>query len=210
MCVQFCLEPPNLLVMSSDLRCKLFLLRTNQFEQRFTIERIQILPWCAIHGRSMPSLRWRCIRGKPASIQGNQHDHQTATSGAEVRSTLRQSMPSRSIDSWARLSRTTPLSAFGQMNRPRSRRLANRHKPSPSHQRSFTMSPLRPRNTNTCPENGCSCRTFCTCALSPSNPRRKSVTPAAIQILVSTGSWITCAEDLGSDATEQERLRSPR
>jgi transposase len=49
---------------------------------------------------------------------------------------------------------------------------------SPSHHRSFTMSPRRPRNTNTCPENGCSCNTFCTCALSPSNPRRRSVTGA--------------------------------
>jgi len=96
----------------------------------------------------------KCKRGKPASIQGNHDDHQKATSGVHARSTRRQSMPSRSIDSCARLSRTTPLSAFGQMKRPRSRRLANRQRPSPSHQRSFTMSPLRLRNTNTCPENG--------------------------------------------------------
>ena len=121
-------------------------------------------------------------RGKPASIQGNHDDHQIATSGVHVRSTLRQSMPSKSIESCARLSCTVPLSAFGQMNRPRSRRLANRHRPSPSHHKSLTMSPRRPRNTNTCPENGCSCNTFCTCALNPSKPRRRSVTPAAIQI----------------------------
>ncbi len=100
-------------------------------------------------------------RGKSASILRNHDDHQTATSGLHVRSTLRQSMPSRSIDSCARLRCTVPLSAFGQMNRPRSRRLANKHKPSPSHQRSFTMSPRRPRNTNTCPENElASCNTL--------------------------------------------------
>ena len=63
--------------------------------------------------------------------------NQTATSGVQVRSTRRQSMPSRSIESCARLSRTVPLSAFGQMNRPRSRRLANRQRPSPSHHKKF-------------------------------------------------------------------------
>jgi hypothetical protein len=57
-------------------------------------------------------------------------------------------------------------------------------RPSPSHHSSFTISSLRPRNTKTCPENGCSCRTVCTWALSPSKPRRMSVTPAAILCLV--------------------------
>jgi hypothetical protein len=55
------------------------------------------------------------------------------------------------------------------------------------------ISPLRPRNANTWPENGFSLSTVCTCALRPSKPRRKSVTPAAIQILVPAGSSITCA-----------------
>ena len=34
------------------------------------------------------------------------------------------------------------------------------------------------------PENGCCWSVFCTCALNPSKPRRRSVTPAAIQIFV--------------------------
>ena len=64
--------------------------------------------------------------------------------------------------SCARVRQTVPSVACGQMNRPRSRRLANRHSPSPSHHKSFTMSPLRPRKTKTCPENGCCSRTVCT------------------------------------------------
>ncbi len=64
-------------------------------------------------------------------------------------------MPSNSIESCARLRETVPLSAFGQMNRPRSSRLAKRQRPSPSNHNSFTISPRRPRKTNTWPENGC-------------------------------------------------------
>ena len=51
----------------------------------------------------------------------------TATDGALVRTGRLQSMPSSSIDSCARLNDTAPWSACGQMKRPRSRRLANRH-----------------------------------------------------------------------------------
>ena len=87
-----------------------------------------------------------------ASIQGNHDNHQTATSGVTMRSTLRQSMPSRNIESCARLRCTVPLSAARPDRRPRSGSYANRHRPSPSHQISITISPLRPRNTNTCPK----------------------------------------------------------
>ena len=45
---------------------------------------------------------------------------------------LRQSMPSSSIDSCARVSETLPLSACGHTNRPRSSRFENRQSPSPS------------------------------------------------------------------------------
>jgi hypothetical protein len=38
--------------------------------------------------------------------------------------------------------------------------------------------------TNTCPENGLCSSLVCTNALSPVKPRRRSVTPAAIQICV--------------------------
>ncbi|HWB87459.1 MAG TPA: hypothetical protein VG675_25175 [Bryobacteraceae bacterium] len=55
----------------------------------------------------------------------------TAISGVAVRTGLRQSMPSSSMDNCARVSATLPSSAFGQTNRPRSRRLANKPSPSP-------------------------------------------------------------------------------
>src|SRR6185503_3695371 len=208
--IELRLEPPDLFVIGCNQRCLLLFMGTNQIEQRLAIKCIEILQRCAIHGSQYAIRSSKRKRGKPASILRNHDDHQTATSGVHVRSTLRQSMPSRSIESCARLSRTTPLSAFGQMNRPRSRRLANRQSPSPSHQRSLTISPRLPRNTKTCPENGCSCNTFCTCALSPSNPRRRSVTPAAIQTLVPTGSWITGQGSPGSNAIESHQLLVPR
>ncbi len=86
-----------------------------------------------------------------------------------------------------------PLSAFGQKAAAlqslgkQAQTIAVPHK-------SFTISPLRPRKTNTCPEKGCCCNTVCTWPLSPSKPRRMSVTPAAIQIFVPVGSCITCAD----------------
>ena len=54
--IQLCLEPPNLFVLSSDQRCELLLMRTNQIEQRLPIECIQIRKRRVIHGRSMPLL----------------------------------------------------------------------------------------------------------------------------------------------------------
>src|ERR1700729_795723 len=115
----------------------------------------------------------------------------TAMLGAAVRTGLRQSMPSSSIDSWARLNETTPLSACGQTKRPRSRRLANKQRPSPSHHSTFTRSPRLPRKTNTWPEYGFCSSTVCAAALKPVKPRRMSVTPAAIQMLVFDGGEIT-------------------
>ena len=180
--IELCLEPPDLFVVGCSQRCLLLNSDRAVPRDRVNPDPAEVCdPWTQYAITSS-----KCKRGKPASIQGNHDDHQTATSGVHVRSTRRQSMPSRSIESCARLRCTVPLSAFGQMNRPRSRRLANRHKPSPSHHRSFTMSPRRPRNTNTCPENGCSCNTFCTCAL-------KSVETAA-QVRHSC-----CNPDLGSN-----------
>src|SRR5207249_11911570 len=111
----------------------------------------------------------------------------TAICGAEVRAGRRQSIPSGSIESCAGVSETVPLVAGGQMKRPRSSLLAKRHSPSPSHQSTLIRSPRRPRNTNTCPENGFSASAVCTMPLSPTNPRRRSVTPATIQILVPAG-----------------------
>ncbi len=57
----------------------------------------------------------------PHKYRGITIVNHTATSGVHVLSTRRQSIPSRSIESWARLSRTVPLSAFGQINLPRTK-----------------------------------------------------------------------------------------
>ena len=111
----------------------------------------------------------------------------TDNCGSQVRSGRRQSMPSSNIDNCARVSETVPLVACGHTKRPRSNRFANRHNPSPSYQRTLIRSPRRPRNTNTCPENGFCSSLVSTSALSPVKPRRKSVTPAAIQIRVLAG-----------------------
>ncbi len=55
--------------------------------------------------------------------------------------------PSSNIDSCAALSDTLPLCACGQMKRPRSKRLAIKHRPVPSHHNSLSRSPRRPRKT---------------------------------------------------------------
>ena len=111
----------------------------------------------------------------------------TDSCGSHVRSGRRQSMPSSSIDNCARVNETLPLAACGHTNRPRSNRFENRQSPSPSNHRTLIRSPRRPRNTNTCPENGLCSNLVCTSALNPVNPRRRSVTPAAIHTRVFVG-----------------------
>src|SRR5450830_10752 len=85
-----------------------------------------------------------------------------ASVGCQVRTGILQSIPSSSMDSCAGLSETAPLSAWGQMKRPFSSRLANRHIPWPSHHSSLMMSPRLPRKTKTWPENGSWVSAFCT------------------------------------------------
>src|SRR6266851_5365241 len=116
-----------------------------------------------------------------------------ASSGWAVRTGRRQSIPSSSIDSCAGVSTATPCSARGQMKRPRSSRLANRHSPSPSHHNSFNRSPRRPRKQNTWPENGSFPSTICACAARLSKPLRMSVTPAANHTRVPAGKPIIAA-----------------
>src|SRR6266446_3318961 len=94
------------------------------------------------------------------------------------------------MDNCAGVRATVPLLACGQMNLPRSSLFEKRQRPSPDHHKSLIRSPRRPRNTNTCPENGFSSSAVCTMPLSPTKPRRRSVTPATIQILVPAGSPI--------------------
>ena len=133
----------------------------------------------------------------------------TDNCGSQVRSGRRQSMPSSNIDNCARVRETVPLVACGHTKRPRSSHFANRHNPSPSNQRTLIRSPRRPRNTNACPQNGFCSNFVCTNALSPVKPRRKSVTPAAIQIRVFAGQPIIRA---GTPATHAPRRgrRDPR
>ena len=81
----------------------------------------------------------------PHEYRGITLINHTAISGVHVLCGRRQSMPSSSIESCARVRQTVPSVPCGQMNRPLSRRLAKRQRPSPSNHKSFTMSPLRPR-----------------------------------------------------------------
>jgi len=76
----------------------------------------------------------------------------TDNCGSQVRSGRRQkSIPSKSIDSCARVRQTVPFAACGHTKRPGSSRFANKHNPSPSDHSTLIRSPRRPRNTNTCP-----------------------------------------------------------
>src|SRR5450830_545934 len=126
----------------------------------------------------------------------------------QVRTGWRQSMPSSSIDSCACVSMTVPLAACGQMKRPRSSRLASRHRPSPVHHSSLMMSPRRPRNTKTWPLNGSACSAVSTLAARPLKPQRMSVTPAAIQIRVWAGRPIM-AEAAATPGPAWPRRRRP-
>ncbi len=69
---------------------------------------------------------------------------QAASSGRQLATGARQSSPSKSIDSCAADSLTEPSRVTGQMKRPRSSRLENRHRPWPSHHSAFIRSPQRP------------------------------------------------------------------
>ena len=134
----------------------------------------------------------------------------TAICGDQVRSGLRQSMPSSSIDNCARVNATVPSFACGQMKRPRSSRFANKHRPSSSAHKILIVSPRRPRKTKTCPENGCCLRIICTCALRPGKPLRMSVTPAAIQMRVPLRNSITGANSPAPHSALHDPRRTPR
>jgi hypothetical protein len=63
----------------------------------------------------------------------------------------RQSMPSSKYPSCAGVIVTVPSADDGQMKRPRSSRLANRHMPWSSCHSTLISEPRGPRNTNRCP-----------------------------------------------------------
>lgn len=67
--------------------------------------------------------------------------------------------------------------------------------------------PRRPRKTNTWPENGLCSSLVCTRALSPSKPRRRSVTPAAIQMCVFGGRVIIVAATPAPHARAKHQRR---
>ncbi|KGD57098.1 hypothetical protein DP49_4372 [Burkholderia pseudomallei] len=144
-------------------------------------------------------------RGHAGSLRGGRQVY-NADVGFVVRTGCRQSIPSSSIDSCAWLRHTTPPSARGHANRPRSRRFISRHMPSPLHHNTLTRSPRLPRNTNTWPLNGSRSSTVWTFAAKRLKPERMSVTPAASQIFVWLGSPImlsvpTCRATYGAPAT---------
>src|SRR5262249_47918193 len=119
----------------------------------------------------------------------------TTSRGSVVRIGRRQSIPSSSIASCALVNTTVPEAACGHTKRPRSRRFANKHHPSPLHQSTFTPSPAPPRNTNRCPLKGSSVSWVCTSAASPSKPLRMSVVPAASHTRAFGGSAIIDAPE---------------
>ncbi len=110
-----------------------------------------------------------------------------ARCGCQVRVGILQSMPSSSMDNWAGVNHTAPLSDCGQTKLPFASRLANRYRPSPSYHSSLMMSPRRRRNANTWPANGFWVRAHCARAARPSKPLRISVCPAASHTLVPAG-----------------------
>jgi hypothetical protein len=63
---------------------------------------------------------------KPHEYRGILLINYTASSGVQVRCGCRQSIPSKSIDSYARVKETVPSLACGQTNRPRSSRLVRK------------------------------------------------------------------------------------
>ena len=111
---------------------------------------------------------------------------------------------------------TTPSAGDGRMKRPRSNFFENGHIPWLSCQRIFNRSPLRPRNTKTCPPNGSRRSTSCTRKAKPCIPRRLSVWPVASRIRVAEGSGITargshaaCRVGWAAGETSSGTLRPP-
>ena len=90
----------------------------------------------------------------------------SAFRGRHVRFGMRQSMPFSNIASCAEVGLILPSFAAGQINRPRSKRLLNRHAPCESRHMILSKPPRRPRNTNRWPENGSCSNVFSACAAS--------------------------------------------
>ena len=136
-------------------------------------------------------------------------EYYPVVNGFQVFCGIRQSMPSRGIESCDADIDTLPSFAAGHTKRPRSRRLENRHAPCWSHQMIFSRSPRRPRNTNRWPEYGSSSSVLSACAASVLNPRRMSVTPAASQthVLLGTGIKTSAPSKAGPAHQGQTRPR---
>lgn len=125
-------------------------------------------------------------------------NHNTAvlyptSNGHHVRSGMRQSIPSSSIESWAAMIWILSSAACGQTKRPRSKRLVKRQVLPvnwllPSRQIILSESSRRPRKTNRCCENGSCSSWFSQSAASEFKPLRMSVTPAPIQTRAPEGS----------------------
>jgi hypothetical protein len=110
-----------------------------------------------------------------AAPEASSYRAQAANSGTCVRTGMRQSMPSSSIDNCAGVNATLPDVACGQTKRPRSRRFARSISPWPSNHSTLRMSPRRPRNTKTWPQKGFAAMAVCATAARPSKPFLMSV-----------------------------------
>lgn len=99
----------------------------------------------------------------------------------------RLSMSSSVIDSCGWVNATLPLAAYGQMNRPRSNRLDSRHRPSPIHYSTLTMTSGLPLNRDTWPLYKSSASAAYTCVARWFMWARMSDTSADSQILVFVG-----------------------
>src|ERR1700730_17327043 len=85
---------------------------------------------------------------------------------------------------------------------PASSRLYSSQNPSRSHTSSFTRLRWRLKNTNTWPDNGSWRKTSCTCALSRSNDRRRSVAPRATKTRTDAGSVSMWSAGPGAPAAQ--------
>jgi len=98
---------------------------------------------------------WRCESYGAVFV-----DKSPTVNGLHVRLGIRQSMPPSSMANCAGVTDIFPSAGEGHTKQPFSRRLENRHAPWPSNQITLIKSPRLPRNTNRCPENGSSAKTF--------------------------------------------------
>jgi hypothetical protein len=108
----------------SPVREQLGLLDQEHRLQHRGIESVQILDRKRRfhHAHSMPCTRCEVMHKTPVNTDESDMSLYIVIAGCQVRSGLRQSIPSSSIDNCARVSETLPQLACGHTKRPRSSR----------------------------------------------------------------------------------------